>query len=162
MKIIGAITIVVCSYYIGFLISVSEQKAFSQLTGLIRLLDFLLQRITYSRENLGSIFADFKDDALLECGFLSVLNNTMGETYDTLWKKAAETLCVSPHIKKELILFGIQLGKTDFITQKERTEMCRSILITEKQASQPGLDKRKRSIRALGGLAGALIAIILL
>ncbi|HAN21092.1 MAG: hypothetical protein A2Y15_04975 [Clostridiales bacterium GWF2_36_10] len=162
MKILGAVIIVVCSYYIGLVISNSEQKSFFQLSGLIRLLDFLLQRITYSKESLGSVFSDFSDEALRECGFLTTLNNTMGETYDTLWDKASDTLSVSSTVKKELQLFGTQLGKLDYITQKERIEMCRNILISEKQQIEPGLEKRKKSIRALGGLIGAMIAIILL
>lgn len=162
MRILGAVTIVVCSYYIGFLISKNEQKAFLQLSGLIRLLDFLLQRITYSKESLGSVFSDFQDDSLAECGFLAVLNNMMGETYDALWEKASNTLNVSQNIKKELLLFGSQLGKVDFSTQKERAEMCRNILVAEKRESEPGLDKRRKSVRALGGLIGAMIAIILL
>lgn len=161
MRLAGAATIVVCCYYAGFIISKSEQKAFMQLSGLIRLLDFMLQRITYSRESLGSVFSDFNDEALMECGFLAVLNNPMGDTYDSLWKKATETLSVSGGIKKELGLFGSQLGKLDYTTQKERAEMCRNILVTEKRDIEPGLEKRRKSIRTLGGLIGALIAIIL-
>lgn len=162
MRILGAITVVVCCYYIGLLISNSEQKSFLQLSGLIRLLDFLLQRITYSKESLGSVFSDFQEDSLSECGFLVVLHNTRGETYEVLWDKATETLSVSENIKKELQLFGSQLGKIDFITQKERAEMCRNILVSEKQNAEPGLEKRRKSIRALGGLIGTMIAIILL
>ena len=161
MRIAGAVTIIVCSYYIGLVISKNEQKSFMQLSGIIRLLDFLLQRITYSRESLGNVFSDFNDDALIECGFLDVLNNTMGETYDVLWERATDTLNVSASIKKELQLFGSQLGKIDFITQKERAEMCRNILVAEKQVIEPGLEKRKKSVRALGGLIGTMIAIIL-
>lgn len=161
MRILGAVTIVVCSYYIGYVISNSEQKSFSQLSGIIRLLDFFIQRITYSKESLGSVFSDFSDKALKECGFLATLTNTMGETYDNLWDKATETLSVSSDIKKELQLFGSQLGKLDFTTQKERAEMCRNILVAEKRLIEPGLEKRKKSVRSLGGLIGALIAIIL-
>jgi stage III sporulation protein AB len=161
MRILGAVTIIVCSYYIGYIISKSEQKAFQQLSGLIRLLDFMLQRIIYSRESLGKVFSDYSDTSLEECGFLAVLNNTMGETYDVLWEKAIDTLGVSSNAKKELQLFGSQLGKLDFVTQKERAEMCRNILIAEKLSTEPGLEKRKKSVRALGGLIGAMIAIIL-
>jgi stage III sporulation protein AB len=162
MRIAGAVLIVCLCYYIGFSLSKTEQKAFLQLSGLIRLLDFMLQRITYSRDSLGSVFSDFGDASLVQCGFLPTLNNTMGETYDNLWNKAVETLCVPESIKKELRMFGMQLGKTDFTTQKERAEMCRNILAEEKREKEPGLEKRRKSIRALGGLIGAMIAIILL
>lgn len=162
MRIAGAVVIVCMCYYIGYSLSKAEEKAFLQLSGLIRLLDFMLQRITYSRENLGSVFADFSDGALEQCGFLPTLNNTMGESYDKLWKKATDTLCVAEGIKKELLIFGAQLGKTDFATQKERAEMCRNILAARKSELEPGLEKRRKSIRALGGLVGAMIAIILL
>lgn len=162
MRIAGAVIIVCMCYYIGYSLSKTEQKAFQQLSGLIRLLDFMLQRITYSRESLGSVFADFSDAALEQCGFLPTLNNTMGESYDSLWKKAADTLCVSESTKKELYIFGAQLGKTDFVTQKERAEMCRNILVARKNEQEPDLEKRRKSIRALGGLVGAMIAIILL
>lgn len=161
MRIFGAVTIIVCCYYIGFSISKNEQKAFLQLCGLIRLLDFMLQRISYSKESLGSVFSDFTDESLKECGFLGVLNNTMGQTYDWLWKKAVHRLNVSVSIKKELQLFGSQLGKVDFATQKERAQMCRNILESEKKETEPGLEKRRKSIRVLGGLIGAMIAIIL-
>jgi len=162
MRIAGAVIIVCMCYYIGYTLSKTEQKAFLQLSGLIRLLDFMLQRITYSRESLGSVFADFSDISLEQCGFLPTLNNTMGESYDSLWNKATETLCVSESIKKELHIFGSQLGKTDFLTQKERAEMCRNILVARKNEQEPELEKRRKSIRALGGLIGAMIAIILL
>lgn len=162
MRIAGAVLIVCMCYYIGYSLSNAEQKAFLQLSGLIRLLDFMLQRITYSRDSLGSVFADFSDAALEQCGFLPTLNNPMGESYNSLWNKAADKLCVSESIRKELYIFGSQLGKTDFLTQKERAEMCRNILIARKNELEPGLEKRRRSIRALGGLIGAMIAIILL
>jgi len=48
------------------------------------------------------------------------------------------------------------------VTQKERAEMCRNILVARKNEQEPGLEKRRKSIRALGGLVGAMIAIILL
>ncbi|HOK69109.1 MAG TPA: stage III sporulation protein AB [Bacillota bacterium] len=162
MRIAGALLIVCMCYYIGCSLSNAEQKAFLQLSGLIRLLDFMLQRITYSRDSLGNVFADFSDPALEQCGFLSTLNNPMGEPYNVLWNKAVGLLAVSESIKKELNIFGAQLGKTDFVTQKERAEMCRNILVARKNELEPGLEKRRKSIRALGGLIGAMIAIILL
>ena len=124
-------------------------------------MEFMLQRITYSRESLGSVFSDFCDESLSKCGFLGTLNNQMGETYDCLWKKAVDTLDTSGSVKKELLLFGSQLGKLDFATQKERVQLCRNILINEKKVLEPGLEKRQKSIRTLGGLIGAMIAIIL-
>lgn len=161
MRIAGAITVFVCCYYAGFLLSKGEQKAFNQLSGLIRLLDFMIQRITYSRENLGSLFSDFNERALEECGFLGLLNNPVGAEYDVVWSRAVSLLDVSESVKKELYLFGSQLGKTDFATQKERIEMCRNILYSIKKDMEPELDKKRKSIRALGGLIGAMIVIIL-
>jgi len=104
----------------------------------------------------------FQRPCLEQCGFLSTLNNPMGEPYNVLWNKAVGLLAVSESIKKELNIFGAQLGKTDFVTQKERAEMCRNILVARKNELEPGLEKRRKSIRALGGLIGAMIAIILL
>lgn len=161
MQWIGAVILVISSYFMGIKISRREGEALIALNSLIELLEFTQRRIALSLKPLYAIFSDYNNSYLTETGFLDLLRNQKNDP-SSAWSAACALLPISEDSLIELQYLGGELGALPLEEQEKRLNACLSALKTERDTLRGSLPQKQKSIRTVSLLLGALGAIILL
>ncbi|MGI6716378.1 MAG: stage III sporulation protein AB [Eubacteriales bacterium] len=160
-KLVACGIIIAAGWFCGIAYSDYRQKGYNQLCGLINLIEAMRNAISYSRTELYGIFSSFSDKSLDECGFLQVLKSTDTIPAGEIWNTALECLSLEGNIKSVLSSLGDSLGLLDCDSQLEKLDGCLEFLTKERDKLRESLEKKLKSYRWLGFLAGCLVAIVL-
>ncbi len=154
-SVIGAGIIVLACYAAGSAAATGELQSQAQLCGLIRLLEYLKIRISFTRDTLPDIYAGFSDTALDGCGFTEELRKRG-------LSSALSTLSIDREAASAAAEFAMTLGRLDSQSQGAKLDAAAELLRARRDAVSGTVADRCRSIKALSALAGAMIAILLL
>ena len=160
LKLLSALIIVGACFFAGASVAEAEKTSYRQLSGILALLAHIRTRITYTHFSLEVIFADFYDDALEKCGFLACLKDARGG-YSASFCEAVGRLTVTGETRDALLAFGRTLGGVSMREQYAALENTEAFLQEKVARLRESAEKKRRSYRSLGALAGAMIAVIL-
>lgn len=161
MRLFGALLLVFTSYFCGRRLSLKEGKPLSVIEALFEMLTYIRRRIKGERAPLFSLFASYEDKLLEEIGFLPIMRSCRSNPKE-LWKTAAEQLELSQELKRELLIFGNELGELSYEEQLKRFDVLIEALEGEKQRLKETLPAKQKTTRTIWLLGGILTAIVLL
>lgn len=160
MKLFAVMVLVGAGYFAGGLAAEKRTRAFLQASGILRLLYAVRDGIQSTRAGLFDVFCAFSDDALEECGFMSVLRGGAPPVRIS-WETACRTL--SPDIPMYGVIIGLgsELGMSDAATQLAMiSRVCGELELRTGELRRE-LRTRTGNYRLLGALAGCMAAIVL-
>lgn len=158
MKVLGALAVAVCCYLAGCSFSAKQKASCANLHGIIRLLTHMQSRIKNSAMPLAEIFASFSDDALEKCGFLPELRLHGAAGF----ANALSMLDLPPDCSDALEIFGGTLGTLCADDQLSELALVLGEMTEHYGRTVKALPTKQKITRTVWGLAGALIAIMLI
>lgn len=161
MKWIGALFLVLASYFCGTLLAGEEGKRLKALDSLIGMLKYMRRRMTAERTPLYRILSGYEDSFLEELGFLPVLRSARNGISE-LWLSAISRLPVDSEINSELLHFGENLGELSLDEQILRLDSCLEALQNSRSRLNSVLPGKQKSLKTVCLLAGMLTAILLI
>ena len=161
MNWLGALLTLASSYFCGIMLANGESERLGAIDSLIRLLTYMRRRMVAERLPLYRIFDGFEDDYLERIGFLKCLRSSR-HGLEVLWKTAIKALPTDKETVAELEHFGESLGALPLDEQIKRIDSLSSFLTEKRVGLNGSLAQKRKSIKALCLLAGALVSIILL
>ena len=153
LKLFSSMLIVGASFFIGSYFAEAESACYRQLSGMMALMAHMKTRIACTKFSLSVIFADFYDEALDKCGFLSCISAAFCE--------GVEKLSLPRPLKDELAAFGRTLGSVSMSEQFAALDRVQAVLSEKEGEMKAESEKKRKSYRSLGALAGAMVAVIL-
>ncbi len=159
MKLFAAAVIVAAGYLLGGAAAETRRRAYLQARGVLRLLYSLRTGIDYTRADLFSVFAQFSDPALEECGFLGELMQDVDAGRG--WERACGRLSPQTPMLAEIRSLGAGLGMSDAETQIALLSKLASRLEESVEETRRELSAKASSYRLLGALAGCMAAVII-
>lgn len=161
MNWLGALLTLASSYFCGIMLANGEAEMLSAYDSLIHMLEYMRRRMVAERLQLYRIFDGFEDDYLESIGFLKRLRSSR-HGLDSLWRSAIEALPTDKETRSELLHFGESLGALPLDEQIKRIDSLSSFLTEKRVGLNGSLAQKRKSIKALCLLTGALVSIILL
>lgn len=126
--------------------------------GTVRLLEYMYERIKNSGVRLNEIFMSFSDPALEKSGFLAELRESGAPAFSG----AVRMLGLPPECASELELLGGTLGTLCTDEQLSELKSASAELRRRYDDCVKELPSKQKVTRAVWGLAGALIALLLI
>ena len=161
MKWIGALLLLMSSYFCGIYLAKREGAELKTIDSLISLLGYMRRRMQGERIPLYDVFAGYEDEYLESVGFLPNLRSCRNGL-NSIWRNSLVVLPVSEGIFRELDIFGASMGRLSFDEQLGCLDICITALEEEKKKLRSELPKKQKSIKTVALLLGALTAILLL
>ncbi len=158
MRIIGAFAIAICCYLAGCSFSAKQKAICARLRGMIKLLEYMYERIKNSAVPMADIFAAFSDSALEKSGFLPELRVHGAAGF----ANAVNMLDLPPDCMSELECFGGTLGTLCSDDQLSEILSAKNELRRHYDDAVQKLPAKQKVTRAVWGLAGALIGLLLI
>ena len=149
--------------FIGFLLCTlllyrrEERRRLSELQGLLRLLTHLCDTLAVAPLPLSEIYAAFRDDALMRCGFLRVLRNE-----GLAAALEAGVLRLPDEELFSLREYAVSLGSRPYVEEKKKTEEIRRRLITLLAEREKTSLTRTKLVGTLFFSGGMLLLLLLL
>ena len=160
VKWIGALMVVLASFFVGSLLASEEKKRLTCVDSLLSLFKYMKRRMSAERKPLFAIFCEFKDDYLESIDFLESMRSNRNSK--TAWQSAIEKLYIDEETERELTLLGNELGELTLYEELMRLENCISFLEEKKKILQKTLPPKQKSVKTVCLLSGVLLAIIML
>lgn len=160
LKLFSSMLIVGASFFIGSYFAEAESACYRQLSGMMALMAHMKTRIACTKFSLSVIFADFYDEALDKCGFLSCIKDGF-PGYSAAFCEGVEKLSLPRPLKDELAAFGRTLGSVSMSEQFAALDRVQAVLSEKEGEMKAESEKKRKSYRSLGALAGAMVAVIL-
>ncbi len=157
VKILGLILILCSTTYIGFAAVRADRQKIELKQSLLRLVIYMRMQITAFRTPLQTIYNEYQDPVLQNCGFT-----------DTLRQKGFQAACSEQErlfdetTKKAILLFTTELGHG---TSQEEIERCRQLeeyLQTQLTSDRDAFPAKRKLYSILGICCGIMIDIILI
>ncbi|MBQ3231060.1 MAG: stage III sporulation protein AB [Clostridia bacterium] len=160
MNWLGAALLIFSGYAVGVLLASEEKRALEAVEAMLSLLNYMERRISESRLPINEIFLRFENDFLEQRGFLAQIRS--GGGVRERWQSALMLVPLEEEARRELALFGEELGILSLQEQKKRLEAAVVFLNGERERLKQRLPARQKSIKTVCLLVGALTAIVLL
>ncbi len=161
MNWLGALLVVCASYLCGLALAKDEGNGLKTLDSLLLLLSYMRRRMSTERIPLFTIFSDFHDEYLENCGFLDIIRSHRNGL-PLLWSEAVSRLHADEEIKREYLHFGESLGGLPLDEQIKRLDALTSFITEKRNELRAGLPDKQKSIKTVSLLLGLMTAIILL
>ncbi len=158
MRIIGAFAVAICCYLAGCSFSAKQKTYCLRLRGMIKLLEYMYERIKNSAMPMAVIFASFYDDALEKSGFLPELRIHGAAGF----ANAVAMLELVPECASELECFGGTLGTLCSDDQLSEILSAKNELKRHYDDAVQKLPAKQKVTKAVWGLTGALIGLLLI
>ncbi len=156
IRIVGILLIAGGMVGTGILYAVALRGELRRLEGFLRLMRRIRSRIACFREPLPTVYADFEDEALSACGFLTVLRR---KDFTTALNQTKETLGLRASVFSLLFEFGSQLGKSH---AEDQLRLCDHYIGQMEETITALRDKNHESIRLSRALSLALAAMVII
>lgn len=171
IKVLLSILIIVSSFLIGYVISLSYSLRIKFLNDISYLINLLETEIDYSNTYLPDILYKISLDSKHKSTkiFSETYNNLLSSENTSLqdaWKKSINNnykkLPMSEKDKDILLDFGYSLGKTDKENQKKNIKYTIIKLENQLKEAENQKSKNERLYKNLGALIGIAIVIIII
>ena len=160
MSIFGAFLIVGGFFLIGAAEAGERSRGCRLLAASVRLLDALLETLSWAREPLGDFFRRYRDPVLEESGFSEMLCGETGVRDG--WKRFFAGVALEAEAKEALLALGDTLGGVGLEAQSERIRRCKAVCEAVLAAESEKEKKLRKSTTAVWTLVGGLVALALL
>lgn len=129
LKIIGAISLTICSTAIGALYAKRLQLRCLELTNLIKMVDMIESEIAFNARSVAQILENLKDSHLAKsCKIIKICNGKNGVEFAKSIRQNARILPLEPDDVKSVVSFFEMIGKSDVQTEVSRCKMQKSTL----------------------------------
>lgn len=156
---IGAMMIVLMTFYVGFLFSRMQRGRQRRLECFLQLIRLIESEISCYQTPLGDIYRHFDGEALESCGFISVLREKGMAAALTECRSA---LCFSDEEFTLLMDFSAELGKSYREEQLRGCEYYRRMLEGYCAEGREELPRRLKLCRSLTVTGGLLLVVLFL
>jgi stage III sporulation protein AB len=138
-----------------------EEERITSVASLIELLGFMKRRISYERTPTHEIFSSFANEYLDKTGFLEVMsrrqNRSRAET-----ERALSLIALDEDVASEITRFFDELGTVTLDEQLKKIDFTLSVLSEKREKLKNEVPTKKKTLKTVCLLFGALTTIILL
>ncbi len=159
MQLLGILLIVTAAYGIGTAISRSLRLEYRRLVGFEKLLRLIRARIECFNQPLSSIYADFSEEALDECGFSEELKRS---GFTEALCRCRDRLGLRRELLALLAEFGASLGKSFSEEQLRHCDRYIALLGEKAAVLEKELPVRQKTVRTLTAAAAVMASILLI
>ncbi len=161
MKWLGAMLFVCGCYFFGLKLGRDEEERLTSVDSLIELLNLMKRRISYERTPIYEIFSSFSNKYLEETGFLEVMSRRQSRTRSDI-ERALSSFSLDEDIATEIIRFFTELGTVTLDEQLKKIDFTLSVLTERREKLKNEVPTKKKTLKTVCLLFGALTTIILL
>lgn len=171
LKITGAVFVICAATLMGWRMAANLDRAYDQMSDLIRIIHTLQGEIRYARTHIGEALCRIaQSEPEPYRSWMAKLSRKLSErrggSLPELWEGSAEQLTLSLDIpdkeKKRFAMLGQYLGSGDTDMQLKQLELYAEQLKNAKEEMGKALAARKKLYRALGAAFGVFLAILLI
>lgn len=159
IRMIGILLVIGGTVGAGLLYATALKAEIRRFEGFLKLARLIRSRIECFRQPLASIYGDFEDEALEDCGFAKALRQ--GDFLLAL-AKTKDTLGLRPALIDLLSEFGSELGKSHAEDQLRHCDRCIGQMTDALAALRAESADRIRLSHALSLALAAMVTILLL
>ena len=163
LKIIGAISLTICTTSVGALYAKRLRLRCSELTNLIKAVDIIESEIGFNARSVAQILKNLQDSHIAKsCKTIKLCHGKNGEEFAQSIAQNAKSIPLESEDIKSLISFFELLGKSDTETEINRCKMQKSTLkLHLDEATQIARSKTKLCY-TLGLFAGLTVSALII